>query len=210
MKYRFLWACLVAVAIAAAAACGGSSPTSATNVTTPGTPGSATGKLTISMKDSPFSDAKALLVTISKVTAHMADGTSWTTLPFTGGATSRTCDLKRLTNTTDVLGTGTLTAGHYTQIRLTVASATLYFDNATTGDVCGATMTTPLGLKAEVKIPSGEIKLNHQFEVPAGGTTSILLDFDGDKSIKLHGNGDYQMSPPVISVVSTQTQSSGS
>jgi hypothetical protein len=67
-----------------------------------------------------------------------------------------------------------------------------------------------------VDIPSGEVKLNHQFSVTAGGST-MLLDFDGDQSVRQTGNGNsngrggsnggskmkYMMSP-VIRVVSVQ------
>jgi hypothetical protein len=47
------------------------------------------------------------------------------------------------------------------------------------------------------------VKLNRQFDVPAGGATTILLDFDGDRSIHETGNGRYMMRP-VIAVVSVQ------
>jgi hypothetical protein len=40
-----------------------------------------------------------------------------------------------------------------------------------------------------VEIPSGEVKLNTQFTLAAGGTTSILLDFDGDQSVRRLGLG---------------------
>jgi hypothetical protein len=206
MKYRFITACLIAVALAAFVACGKSSPTSPTTgpgatTTIPG--GTGFGKLTVTMKDSPFSDAKAFLVTFSEVSVH-ASGGAWVTVPFAGAATSRTCDLKQLQNgATDILGVATLPAGHYTQIRLTVVSATLYFTNAAPVGACSATAPTIAGTNASVKIPSGEIKLNREFDLADGATLQMLLDFDGDKSVNQLGNGNYQMSP-VISVVSVQ------
>ena len=54
-----------------------------------------------------------------------------------------------------------------------------------------------------VDVPSGTLKLNREFDVPAGGATTILLDFDGDKSVHQTGNGKYKMTP-VIGVVSVQ------
>src|SRR5688572_19080573 len=110
------------IAAATVFACGGS-PTS---------PSGAPGTLTVMLKDSPFSDAKSLLVTFSEVTAHRAES-DWTTVPFSGGATSRTCDLKKLTDAQDVLGTGPLAPGRYTMLRLMVSSAVIYFDNAASG-----------------------------------------------------------------------------
>jgi Domain of unknown function (DUF4382) len=160
--------------------------------------------LTVSLKDSPFSDAKALLVTFSEVSVH-ASGGDFKTLPFTGGGSTRTCDLKKLTSATDVLGTGPLTAGHYTQIRLVVASAALYFDNASSSTPCASSISAPAGRSATVLIPSGDIRLNREFDLATTGatTSSILLDFDGDQSVKDTGNGAYVMTP-VISIVSVQ------
>ena len=175
-----------------------------------GTP--ATGSLAIRITDSPFSDAKALLVTFSEVNVHRADGDSWQTMPFASGGTSRTCDLKKLQGQTDVLGVGALTAGHYTQVRLVVSSAAIYFDTASSGPACAPTIGAPAGKSAPVDVPSGEVKLNHEFTI-TGSASTMLLDFDGDKSVKQTGsgngngkgnsNGKYMMTP-VIRVVSVQ------
>ncbi len=184
---------LITVALVATIACGGNSATSpSTNAST----------LNVILKDTPFSDAKALLVTFSTVSVHVTGG-DFVTLPFSGGATSRTCDLKKLTSAQDVLGTGTLTAGHYTQIRLVVSSATLYFDNPSGGSACAPTMNAPAGRSAPVTIPSGEVILNREFDVSSSGATTITLDFDGDQSVKATANGQYVMTP-VITIVSVQ------
>jgi hypothetical protein len=165
---------------------------------------SSASVLNVMMKDAPFSDAKALLVTFSEVSAH-ASGGDWKTLPFAGtpAPTTRTCDLKKLETAQDILGTGTLAAGHYTQVRLMVSSATIYFDNPSSGPACATTIAAPLGNFAQVTIPSGEVKLNREFDVPTAGATTMLLDFNGDQSVNLTGSGSYMMSP-VIAVVSVQ------
>ncbi len=190
---RLAWSALCVALSVGSTGCSGSS-------TTPSTTGPS---LSVMLKDSPFSDAKALLVTFSEVSAH-ASGGDFKTLPFTGGG-SRTCDLKKLTTATDVLGTGPLAAGHYTQIRLVVASAALYFDNASSGTACAPSIAAPAGRSAAVVIPSGDIRLNREFDMATTGatTSSILLDFDGDQSVKDTGNGTYMMTP-VISIVSVQ------
>src|SRR5215471_17742520 len=189
---RVLALLAIAAACTFASACGSSAG-----------PSGSTGTLTMMMKDSPFSDAKSLLITFSEVDAHLAttaDG-SWTKLPFSGGATSRTCDLKKLTTAQDVLGTGPLATGHYTQVRVVVSSAVVYFDNAASGSACAATIAAPAGTNANVTIPSGEVKLNREFDVSAATTTTMLLDFNGDQSVRQTGNGQYSMTP-VIAVVS--------
>lgn len=152
------------------------------------------------LKDSPFSDAKALLVTFSEVNVH-ASGGDWITVPFAGGVSSRTCDLKKLQTAQDILGVGTLAAGHYTQLRLVVSSATIYLQNASSGPACAPSIAAPSGTNAPVNIPSGEVKLNREFDLTSGGGTMILLDFDGDGSVRLTGNGRYMMTP-VIGIVS--------
>jgi len=151
------------------------------------------------LKDSPFSDARSVLVTFSGVSAHRDGEGGFTTI----GAGTRTCDLKKLETSQDVLGVGTIPQGHYTQIRLIVSSAVIYFDNAAAGPACAASISAPAGRNAPVEIPSGEIKLNREFDVPATGATTMLLDFDGDKSIHATGNSRYMMSP-VIGVVSVE------
>ena len=189
---------LVALMVAMACACGSSSsspsPTPAGNAT-----------LHVLLKDSPFSDAKALLVTFSEVNAHAA-GSGFGVeprLPFVSDASSRTCDLKKLTNAQDLLGTGALPAGHYTQLRLVVASATLYFDNVSSGPACSSTIAAPSGRSTSVDIPSGELRLNRDFELTSTTPTTILLDFDGDRSVRDTGNGRFMMTP-VVGIVSVQ------
>jgi hypothetical protein len=160
-----------------------------------------TGRLTLQLKDSPYGDAKSLLVTFSAISAHRADS-EFSPLQFANGATTRTCDLKKLETAEDVLGTTAIPVGHYTQIRLNVSSATLYFDNAADGPPCAPSIDPPAGRSGAVTIPSGEVRLNRQFTLAADAVTTILLDFDGDQSVHETSNG-YSMTP-VIAIVSVQ------
>jgi len=189
--------------IATAWACGGASSSMSPTPSAPGAP-TPTGNATlhVMLTDSPFSDAKALLVTFSEVSAH-ASGGDFMRLPFASGASSRTCDLKKLTGAQDILGTGPLPAGHYTQLRLVVSSAAIYFDNAASGAACAPSIAAPAGRSASVDIPSGELKLNREFDLTSSGATTILLDFDGDRSVRETGNGRFMMTP-VIAIVSVQ------
>ena len=168
MRLIALFVILVAATVVA---CGGS----------PTGPGSS-GSLRVMLKDSPFTEAKSLLVTFSEVSVHKADeaADSWKKLAFSGSASSRTCDLMKLRTAQDVLGVGAIDTGHYTQIRLMVTSSTIHFDNAAAGNACDTTIAAPSGRSAPLEIPSGEVKLNREFDVSSNNTTSILLDFDGD------------------------------
>jgi hypothetical protein len=186
----------VAAVVGVLSACGG-----------PGTgPSGPSGTLNLRITDAPFDDARALLVTFSEVSAHRADSAedSWSRLPFADGGAARTCDLKKLQNANeDILGVCTLTAGHYTQVRLVVSGATLYFDNESAGPACAPAIVAPAGASASLAIPSGVVRLNRQFTIPEGGATTMLLDFDGGRSVHQTGNGTYRMTP-VIGVVSVQ------
>jgi hypothetical protein len=192
-------------------ACGGGSSGTSSSGGTGGTTvgsgsssgGSESGMLTINMTDSSFSEAKAVLVTFNQVQVHSSGGT-WVTVPFKGGAGSCTCDLEKLTNgAQDVLGTGPLPAGHYTMVRLVVSQSTLYFDNPSAGPACGSTIAPPAGASAPLTIPSGEIKLNREFDLTRTRSTTMLLGFDGDRSINRTGNDNYMMNP-VMGIVSVQ------
>jgi hypothetical protein len=213
---RYLLYALPTVFIALVVACGVESqapkspaaptetPASPAVPAAPVAPGGS-GMLAVRITDGPFSEAKALLVTFSAVTAHTTDD-NWVTLPFADGGSTRTCDLKRLVGgVEDVLGTGSLAEGHYTQLRLTVSSATIYFTEETSASdpVCAPSMTLSPGKEVgkPVDVPSGTVKLVRQFDVKASTTTTILLDFDGDKSIHQTGNGAYKMQP-VIRILS--------
>ncbi len=159
-------------------------------------------RLHLMLTDSPFSDARAVLVTFSAVSAHLT-GNDFMPLPFAGGATSRTCDLKKLVGAQELLGTGAMPTGHYTQVRLIVTGATIYFDNPSAGPACAETIASPAGRSAAVDVHSGDVRLSREFEVTTTGSTTITVDFDGDRSIVPMGNGRYSMSP-VISVVSVK------
>jgi hypothetical protein len=160
------------------------------------------GVVTIRITDTPFADARAVLVTFSEVSIHRS-GSGWERVPFQPESGARTCDLKKLVGAQDVLGTGPLPEGHYTQIRLNIVGARLFWDNAAAGPACGAAIAPPLGRSSEITIPSGEVKLNREFDVRTAGALTITLDFDGDRSIRETGNGRYMMAP-VVTVVSVR------
>jgi len=201
MKYRFLLACVVACAMAAMLACGEKTPTSATqaaNNQTQVTRG--TGQLRVYIKDAPAETITAVLVTVSGVTAHVADDGAWGSLTLAGGGTQLTCDLLKLTGGVEqVLADANLTAGHYTQIRLNVDDARVYLEPIAFVPPCQAG-AIPTALSTEgfnVKVPSGTIKLNHQFTLDATAPVNLVLDFDAAKSIHQLGNGNWQMQPVI-------------
>jgi hypothetical protein len=167
----------------------------------PGAP-STPATLSILLKDAPYADAQAVFVTFSDISINASAG-GFVTLPFSGNVSTRTCDLKKLVNTEELLGTTSPSTGHYTQVRLVVASATLYFDSPSSGPACGAVLTVPPGRNASVMVPSGDVRIDQEFDVVSSKATAILLDFDGARSLNLTGAGIYTLSP-VVSVANVR------
>jgi hypothetical protein len=190
MRYLFALACVAALG---SYGCGDSSTG----------PSGGSGTLNMRITDSPYSDAKAVIVKIKELSVHREDA-PWETVAFPASATTWACDLKKLEGPIDVLGGSVVPAGHYTQIRLVVDAATIYSDPSGATTPCAGDIPAPTtGTSSPLEIPSGEVKLNRGFDVAADGTTTITLDFDGDKSIQIHetGNGRFVMRP-VITVKS--------
>jgi hypothetical protein len=189
---------LAATALLMTVACSGGSPSSPSDPSAP----AGAGTFNVRIKDSPYGSAKAVLVTFSEVATHR-DG-DWTRLPFPGGGSTRTCDLKKLQNNAqDLLGGGAITPGQYTMIRVIVQSAKIFFDNSASSPTpCAASIAEPAGASSLLSIPSGEVRLNGTFTLTGNAPTTVLIDFDGESSIVQNGSS-YTMGP-VIRIVSVQ------
>ncbi len=98
---------------------------------------------------------------------------------------SQTFDLIALQNVTELLGAKNLTAGKYTQIRLTVESAIITINNSS-------------GMEEhDLRIPSGKVKLIKPFWIYENETTVLTLDFDVYKSVHKTGSNKYIMKPTI-------------
>jgi hypothetical protein len=91
---------------------------------------------------------------------------------------------------------GTLAAGTYNQIRISLAKngGQIFLKDA-------PTVANPLD------VPSDEIKIHLQFEVLSPGVTEILLDFDAEQSLHVvqKGKKSEYLLRPVINPVSQRT-----
>jgi len=98
---------------------------------------------------------------------------------------SQTFDLIALQNISALLGEQNLTAGKYTQIRLTVEAANITINRS--------------GKREEhtLKVPSSSIKLIHPFTITQNETTVLTLDFLVDQSIHETGNGKFLLKPTI-------------
>ncbi len=148
-------------------------------------PRAQTGTLVLQITDAPAElNIEKALVTISGVRVHLAgeEGENATE----GGwlsvvEQSQTFDLIQIKDVKEFLGTAELSAGKYTQIRLSVDKALVTID----------------GQESELTIPSKEVKLVKPFDVIANQNTTLTLDFDAQESIHSAGKDKYVMRPTI-------------
>jgi len=143
--------------------------------------------LQITDKTSDLNITQAL-VTISNIEVHLsAGGTSENETNNTSAGwytvveTPQTFDLIEIKDAKEFLGSANLTAGWYTQIRLHVDKALVTID----------------GVKYNLTIPSKTVKLIKPFQIKNNQTTTLILDFDAQKSIHETGNNKFIMQPTI-------------
>jgi hypothetical protein len=71
-----------------------------------------------------------------------------------------------------ILATANLSAGRYTQIRMTIEEVEVNID----------------GVVDNATLPSGKLKFVHPFDVQAGSVTKLLFDFNADKFVNVTGS----------------------
>ncbi len=155
------------------------------------------GFLQLIIRDAPVNNAEKVLITIDKIRVHQACETEDTCF-FTvwENATGTEFDLLLMKDTPLIFNT-TLPAGKYNQIRMSVLSGSLF--------LIDDPELHPLD------VPSDEIKVHYQFEVPEGGTAQITLDFNAEQSLHIvkKGKKDAYLLRPVVNVVGFQQQGPG-
>lgn len=98
---------------------------------------------------------------------------------------SQTFDLIALQDVKELLGQKNLSAGKYTQIRLTVEKAEITINNSGEIEV------------HDLKIPSNKVKLIKSFWIYEDEATVLTLDFDVYKSVHKAGKDKYIMRPTI-------------
>jgi hypothetical protein len=140
------------------------------------------GTLEVFMVDAPPDPTiTSVEVDISRVEAHV--GSSWTVI--SNGA--QTIDLLDIGMTPISIANDELPVGHYTQIRFFVTQARIT-------DSTGTHVAT---------VPSGTVHINVGHDIEANTVTSLLLDFNVERSLVKLGNGNYLLTPVVPAVIRT-------
>jgi hypothetical protein len=178
---------LLAIAIAGASGCGGDgSPAGAVS----GPPGT----LIIRLRDNPFLDAQAVVVTFSEIGVRLDGASDFRPLPFVDGA-QRSCDLKQLLRgNSDLMVNATLPAGRYTQTRVRIAAATLYFASRAPTPACSPAAPQIHGRQAAAQVADDAL-IGDDFAIGSGRVTTLTLDFDGERSFSEPSTGQYVLDP---------------
>jgi hypothetical protein len=187
---RLAWAATW-VAVAAVAACGGGGDG--------GTAATGDGTLRVALTDAPSCGYDHVWVTVDRVRVHQsstasdADG-GWREVVL---SPARRIDLLTLTNgVLEELGQTQLPAGSYSQVRLVLA------DTGTGAPPANAVQPTG-GAVTALSTPSGQqsgLKLQAHFDVQAGQTADLVLDFDACQSVVKAGNSGRYNLKPVLAV----------
>ncbi len=104
----------------------------------------------------------------------------WITIDLNNNAT--TFDLLEIRGIEQLLGTNEVTVGKYTQVRLVVDSIQVALGG---GDL------------QEAEVPSKELKIVRPFDVVAGETTALILDFEAENMVNVTGANKIIVKPVI-------------
>lgn len=193
---KYLVLILGALLALALASCGGSD-----------SDGENTGKLSLSLADAPASEYQAVYVTITEVQVHRSgdEEGAWETI-LTPGETFNLLEL--VNGHVAPLGVADLPTGTYTQMRLVLAEE----DGDSSLNILGEQHPYANYLidgereYHELKVPSAYtsgLKLVRTFELEAGRTVGLILDFDAGRSVVKAGSSGNWHLKPTIKIIDT-------
>ena len=199
-KFFTLMLCLLTGMVLTACGGGGSSDSGSTG---------GTGTLQVSITDYPAAYYDSVVITIREIRVVPAgdEGEPDNGLPIViSYSTPVEIDILDLAYQQKLLGENTLPDGDYTQLRLILA------ENADESDPANyftrSSDTAVPKAKIPIKTPSGQtsgLKVLGGFAVEAGVITTIVLDFDPEKTIVEAGNsGNWIFKPTGIRVVQVE------
>jgi len=202
MKLRprtYMKGAIVSAAAALLVACGGGGDSGGTST--------ASGALRLALTDAPACGYDQVNVTIERIRIHASstaqDGDAgWSEMVLTP---ARRIDLLTLTNgVLEELGSTSLPAGRYTQMRLVLGSSQ--------GPGAMANSVVPSGgSERPMETPSGQqtgLKMNVNIEVAANQLADFVIDFDACKSVVRAGQSGRHLLKPVLSVMPRVTTAS--
>lgn len=141
---------------------------------------SGKGRVVVAIKDETqkIGNISSVVVTVNKVELNSVEK-GWVTV----STATKNYDLLALKqmNITSLYADATVPVGTYNQIRLDISKV----------------VVTDNGVAHEAKLPSGVLKINGNFVVKDGETSTVVFDFKADKSVHITGNGKYIFAPVI-------------
>ena len=147
------------------------------------------GTLEVRVTDQPGAEVSAIVLTVQNIEVNASDGAESGWLTVVEGPAE--FDLMQLEGIEEILGSATLEAGRYQQIRLEIVSAQV---------------TIPNGVRSAT-VPSDRLRLVGGFDVVEGETTIVTFDFDAQKSVTFVPMRGPQLKPVVKLLVRNAGQS---
>ncbi|MBI4287940.1 MAG: DUF4382 domain-containing protein [Chloroflexi bacterium] len=139
----------------------------------------APGILQLMATDPPPPDVEKVLVTVRQIEVFLSAGENsrWITI----AQEPQTFDLLRIAEVQKFLGQQQVDPGTYTKVRFLISEATVVVK----------------GVERPAQVPADSFSLVRPFIVEEGKTTSVLLDFDGARSLNVTGQDQFVMTPVV-------------
>lgn len=131
------------------------------------------------------------------VTEISLDGQGGPVVVFSGATEINLLDL---TGVSQLISDAAVAPGTYTKIRLSIENPRMYLIEEPEAEITDIQLTA-----------NGRLFVSQTFEVPAGQTSLILLDFDGLKLVE-QGNGGFTLTPQLkvdLSVVDAAATATG-
>lgn len=147
-------------------------------------PSNSNGQVQVTMVDAP-ADYDQVNIVITSVAVHQAGADANSGWVVINNASSTYNMLMLRNGGSAVVGNGSLAAGHYTQIRLMVGSGC----NVVIGG-------SPFSLDVSAQAQTG-IVIDQEFDVQAGGTSELLLDFNISQSIMMMSASQFKLFPVI-------------
>ena len=138
------------------------------------------GTLEVRVTDAPPEGVSKILITVSNIEVNSALGETeagWQSVV----SEIVSFDLVEVSGIEELLGSSQLQPGPYNQLRLSVVEA----------------LITIQGEERTATVPSGKLRLVGAFDLVAGETTVLTLDFDAERSVVLRGRLDPLLKPVV-------------
>ena len=137
------------------------------------------GVVEVRASDAPAAGVSSILVTAGNIQIHKADAANdtWVTVV----SQENTFDLVAIQGAEVFLGSGNVSSGNYTQIRLDVTKV----------------IVTMNGVNITAKLPSDVLKVIGTWEVKADQKTILTLDFQADTFVVITGNDTAQVKPVI-------------